>query len=125
MFQFVATIQRNPTNTNDDDDLLRSPFEDILKLGNNPISRSTEQKPKEETYQKLDFTNNAYKAPVRSTNPFHDDVQKPSSPTNVPQQPSPPSRQESATVSDEQYWKNTEEYHSKYSQIFFFYLFIF
>jgi hypothetical protein len=145
LFQSIATIQRKTTNTNDDDDLLRSPYENILKLGNNSINRSTEQKPKEETYEKLNFASNAYKAPIRSTNPFDDDIQKSSSPTNIPRQPlpsptnvpqqpppsptnvpqQPPPPQAKAIVSDEPYWENTGEYHNKYSRIFLSYSSIF
>jgi hypothetical protein len=134
LFQSIATIQRKTTNTDNDDDLLRSPYENILKLGNNSINRSTEQKPKEETYEKLNFASNAYKAPIRSTNPFDDDIQKSSSPTNIPRQPPPsptnvpqqaPPPQAKAIVSDEPYWENTGEYHGKYSRIFLSYSSIF
>jgi hypothetical protein len=115
----IATIQRKPANTDNDDDLLRSPYENILKLGNNSMNTPTEPKPKEETYERLNYTTSAYKAPVRSTNPFDEDVRKPSLP------PLPPLPQAKSAVSEERHWDNTNEYQSKYSQIFFTYSSIF
>ena len=118
----IATVRKTTTNTNNnDDDLLRSPFENILKLGVDSMNKPTEEKPTEETYQKLNFTENAYKAPIRSTNPFAEDIQKPSSPANVTQ--SLP--RGNSNTSDDSYWENTADYHGKYSRTFFIvYLFI-
>ncbi len=106
------------SNNNDDDDLLRSPYEPILKLANNQTNKPTEQQPKEEIYQTLNFTQNAYKAPIRSTNPFDENVRQSSPPTSVIQQ----LPQEKPIVSEQQTkpnQENTEEYYGKYSRTFF------
>lgn len=77
------------------------------------MNQSTEPKPTEETYQRLNYTETAPKMPTRPTNPFHEDVQKPPVPVRAMQSTSPG---HSAT-SDESYWENTNEYYGKYFSI--------
>ncbi|CAF3919560.1 unnamed protein product [Rotaria sp. Silwood2] len=82
--ELYATIKKNPENM--DDDLLRPEFESISKTGPNQTNTPTEQKSQEDVYQKLNHTQNAPKASIRSTNPFEKDVQKSTVSTNVTQQ---------------------------------------
>jgi len=85
----IATVGKTTTNsTNNDDDLLRSPFENILKLANNQTNQyRLEQQSNQENYHKLDFKNNAYKVTVRPSNPFSDEIREPPQSTII----SPPS----------------------------------
>ena len=74
------------------------------------MNQSTEPKPVEETYQRLNHTETAPKMPTRSTNSFHEDVQKPPVPARVMQSTS----QGHSATSDESYWENANEYYGKY-----------
>jgi len=74
-----SSLQKN--SPNNDDDLLRPPFEAILKTqqvkdSNNPRNLPIEQPSQSGPYHRLDFTKNASKAPVRPTNPFDEEVRK-------------------------------------------------
>lgn len=89
------------------------------------MNQPAESKPSEETYQRLNHTETAPKLPTRSTNPFSEDIQKPSPPPPLPKPIQPPAQGHSAT-SDESYWENTDEYQGKsfFGIRFFFYVII-
>jgi len=89
-----------------------------LKKEHNQNEAPTEQKPEEQIYHKLDFTSNAPKAPVRSTNPFNEDIRKSPPPPQVAQQlPREPTM---TTTAPEQrtasYWENVESSKGNYCQ---------
>jgi hypothetical protein len=89
-----------------------------LKKEHNQTDARTEKQPQEQIYHTLDFTSNAPKAPVRSTNPFNEDVQKsPPSSQVFPQLPREPTM---TTTAPEQrtasYWENVEYSKGKYCQ---------
>ncbi len=90
-----------------------------MKKEHNQTDASTEQQPQEQIYHKLDFTSNAPKAPVRSTNPFNEDVQKspPPPPQVVQQLPREPTL--TTTASEQRtgsYWENVESFKGNYCQ---------
>ena len=105
----LATIQKPTARTKDDDDLLRSPFENILKLGVNSMNQPSQSKPQEETYEKLNHMESAPKLPTRSTNPFSEDIRKPTPPP-PPSAVTQSSTQGYSATSDQSYWENTDEY---------------
>ncbi|CAF3691621.1 unnamed protein product [Adineta steineri] len=126
--ELYATVQKKPVHN--DDDLLRPEYESVLKRIpiQTPVTPTEKQLP-QDIYQKLDFISNAPKAPVRSTNPFNDEVQKSSSSSlssaaSPPQSPPPKAftpppppitRASEGQASSSSYWDNQDErYHQDY-----------
>ncbi|CAM2706194.1 unnamed protein product [Rotaria socialis] len=72
-----AKIQRS-VSSNNDDDLLGHEYESVLKTEPNSVNTSIEPKSKPDVYEKLNHMNTAPKIPFRSTNPFDEDIKKPS-----------------------------------------------
>ncbi|CAF0726506.1 unnamed protein product [Rotaria sp. Silwood1] len=110
--KLYTTIQKNTENT--DDDLLRPQVESIAKTGHHQTNTSTEQKSQENVYQKLDHTQNAPKAPIRSTNPFEEDAKKASPAFHATQQL--PQEQTRTTVSEprrEPRWQDSQGYYDQ------------
>lgn len=75
------------------------------------INKPPEQGTQEGIYEKLNFTSNAPKAPIRSTNPFAEDVQKPP-PINQPFSLGTASTAHEKQT--EQNWAKPESHHCKY-----------
>lgn len=73
------------------------------------MNQPVQPKPVEETYERLNHTETAPKMPIRSTNPFQEDVQHPPTPVRTMQSTS----QGYSATSDESYWENTDEYYGK------------
>lgn len=82
--EMVSKLELNPTVTTAK---ATSSLEQNSKQGIshefNSTNTSTEKKPTEDVYQRLNYMNSAPKIPIRSTNPFEEDIRKPPIPTEV------------------------------------------